>query len=71
MNQPDQSKLVPETEAAANAKSPEAPKTRVTKKQTQKDNQVFSQFWRQPLLPVRKSSGACCPLPPPAPATTG
>jgi hypothetical protein len=39
VNQPDQTKLVPGPEAAANTTTQEVPKTHGTQKQTQKDSQ--------------------------------
>jgi hypothetical protein len=67
VNQPDQNKQVPETEAAPVIPNPEAPKTRVTQKPAQKDTQSSrnSANTRTSQSSSRPAPVAPAPRPPP------
>ena len=72
VNQPDQTKPVPGLETAANTKTQEAPKTRGTQKQTQKDSQSAG---RNRTSTTSQSANRPAPVapvtrPPPAPRPT-
>ena len=72
VNQPDQTKLVPGLETAANTKTQEAPKTHGTQKQTQQKTRSLPDATGQAPTPNPQTVRRRSPRDPPSPrATTG